>query len=164
MGKSYWGSARKMTSNKRGFVTLATGIDHYYKLAANLLESYIFNTSSNRLPFAIICDRNNEYTKKFDKIVLINNPTNSYMDKIEMLNLAPFEENIFIDADSLVYRNIDDMFSIFDGMTGVRFIGRKLPLNSKGGWFQHENTGAYKKEITFIPSFHGGYSFLRMIH
>ena len=36
-----------MMSNKKKFVTLDTGIDHYYKLAANLLESYIFNTGGN---------------------------------------------------------------------------------------------------------------------
>lgn len=143
-------------SDKMGFVTLATGIDHYYQLAANLLESYIFNAGSNRLPFAIICDRRNEYTERFDKIVLIDNPTNSYMDKIEMLNLAPFEKNIFIDADSLVYKNIDDLFSIFDGMDGVRFIGRKLPLNTTDGWFRYEDVGDYKEKLTFIPGFHGG--------
>ena len=145
-----------MMNNQKGFVTLATGKDHYYQLAANLLESYIFSTDSNRMPFAIICDRENEYTKNFDKVVLINNPSNSYMDKIEMLNLAPFEENIFIDADSLVYKDINDLFPVFDGLNGVRFIGRKLPLNTTVGWFRYDDIGDYKEEIKFIPSFHGG--------
>ncbi len=44
----------------RGFVTLAVGHEKYYKLAANLLKSYKYNTAKS-VPFAIIADRRNKY-------------------------------------------------------------------------------------------------------
>lgn len=56
---------------KRGFVTVATGNEYYYKLARNLLRSYrIFNF---KYPFAILCDRNNKYTEEFDDVVILDN-------------------------------------------------------------------------------------------
>lgn len=54
---------------KKGFVTVATGSEKYYKLAANLLCSYR-KQGQGEYPFALICDRENEYTKAFDDIVL----------------------------------------------------------------------------------------------
>lgn len=49
----------------RGFITIATGGDWYYQLAENLLLSYrLF--SEKPMPFAILCDRENEHTKCFD--------------------------------------------------------------------------------------------------
>lgn len=54
----------------KGFITVATGSDKYYKVAENLLKSYrLF--SKDPLPFAILADRENEYTKAFDKVLLI---------------------------------------------------------------------------------------------
>ena len=45
----------------RGFVTIATGDEQYYRIAANLLRSYRF-FSASPMPFALICDRENEYS------------------------------------------------------------------------------------------------------
>ena len=50
----------------RGFVTIATGNESYYRIARNLLRSYRMN-SSRPLPFALIADRENQYTKEFDQ-------------------------------------------------------------------------------------------------
>lgn len=66
-----------------GFVTLAVGNEHYYKLAANLLQSYRLNGNSNA-PFAIFADRENEYTVLFDKVILMDSPHLSYMDKLNI--------------------------------------------------------------------------------
>ena len=96
----------------RGFVTLAVGDEKYYKLATNLLNSYKYNTK-NFMPFAIIADRCNEYTEKFDKVVLLERATYSYMDKLEMLNHPPYDENIFIDADCLAYGDINEFWRYF---------------------------------------------------
>lgn len=76
----------------RGYVTLAVGDEKYYKLAVNLLKSYRLHTDET-LPFAIVCDRENKYTKMFDKTVIIKNPSRTYVDKLEILNLDIFNEN-----------------------------------------------------------------------
>ena len=46
----------------RGFITIATGKELYYQLAKNLLLSYKLFTDQP-YPFAIMCDRENEFTK-----------------------------------------------------------------------------------------------------
>ena len=89
-----------------GFVTLAVGDERYYQLAANLLRSYRLNGNC-QAPFAIFADRENEYTAMFDKVVLMQSPHRSYLDKLEMLATPPFEHNIFIDADCLIYNDIN---------------------------------------------------------
>ena len=72
----------------RGFVTIATGKKHYYRIAYNLLCSY--RTNSGAFPFAIICDRENEYTAAFDKVVRLDNPSRSYIDKLLLFEYIPF--------------------------------------------------------------------------
>ncbi len=74
----------------RGFVTIATGREEYYRLAHNLLLSYKYHTESP-LPFALLCDRENEYTSDFDQVVIIEKPYHSYHDKVYLLDLAPCE-------------------------------------------------------------------------
>ena len=98
---------------ERGFVTIATGKTHYYRIAKNLLDSYRVN-ASGAFPFAIICDRENEYTAAFDKVVMLDNPTHSYMDKLRLFDCLPWEETIFIDADCLVYGDIDRWWKLFE--------------------------------------------------
>ena len=58
------------TGGKKGFVTIATGKEQYYRLARNLFLSYKYFTKEP-LPFALLCDRENEYSEEFDQVVLI---------------------------------------------------------------------------------------------
>lgn len=90
----------------RGFVTLAVGDEKYYKLAENLLHSYKYHTKKP-FPFAIVADRENSVTAQFDKVVILDNPSCSYMDKLEMLQMPLFNENIFIDSDCLAYSDLN---------------------------------------------------------
>lgn len=53
----------------RGFITIATGKDLYYQLARNLILSYRLFCETP-FPFAILCDRENECTALFDKVIL----------------------------------------------------------------------------------------------
>lgn len=46
--------------DEKGFVTLAVGDEKYFRLAANLLNSYKLQTLYP-MPFAIIADRENKY-------------------------------------------------------------------------------------------------------
>lgn len=146
----------------RGFVTLAVGDEKYYKLAVNLLKSYKHNTKE-RFPFAIIADRENQYTRLFDKTILLKDASCSYMDKLEMLNNPPFDENIFIDTDCLVYKDINKYWDYFSEYVaeGVTCFGKALPITSHEGWFELENIGEYKNKIKFIPQMHGGILFFK---
>ena len=85
----------------KGFITIATGDERYYRMARTLLRSYR-QTCAEPVRFAVIADRENEYTAEFDDVVILEKPTNSWMDKLQLLQCCPYDENIFIDADCLV--------------------------------------------------------------
>ena len=88
---------------KKGFITIATGKDLYYKLAYNLIKSYKY-FCDDPVSFAILCDRENEYTKDFDDVIIFKEGArNSYLDKLSLGEYLPYDENIFIDADCLAF-------------------------------------------------------------
>lgn len=146
--------------NMKGFVTLATGDERYFELAANLLQSYCYFTKK-KYPFAIIADKENKYTQMFDKVVLIQEAEGSYMDKIRLLNTCPFEENIFIDADCLAYKDLNEYWECFQDADDFSCFGSVLPLDSKDGLFKQEDVAEYKNKIKFVTHLHGVIYYIR---
>ena len=148
-------------SQTKGFVTIATGKEQYYEIAKNLLHSYRF-TTKEPLPFAILCDAENEYTKEFDDVRIYPNPTRSYLDKLEMFDYLPYDINIFIDADCLVFNDINRLFDIFENADDFCCYGRVLPLDDKRGWFEYDNlTDELKNKIDYVVGLHGGVYYMR---
>ncbi|MCR5736903.1 MAG: hypothetical protein K6G64_04550 [Eubacterium sp.] len=114
---------------KRGFITIAAGKEEYYSLAQNLLRSYRY-FCTEQLPFAILCDRENEYTEQFDDIILFKDgATNSYLDKLSLGEYLPYEETIFIDADCLAFDDLNALFGYFEKADDFSCFGRVLPLD-----------------------------------
>ena len=144
----------------KGFVTIATGKEEYYRLAHNLLLSYKFYTTKP-MPFALLCDRENEYTQDFDQIVLMNNPYRTSLDKLKLLDLSPFEENIFIEADCLAYKDLNGLWDIFEGCPNFCTLGTRLSLQSEKGWFKQRDIGELRDMIHFCIIFQGGVYFIR---
>ena len=145
----------------KGFVTIATGKEQYYKIARNLLRSYRF-TTKDPLPFAILCDTENEYTKEFDDVCIFEEPSRSYLDKINMFDLLPYDINIFIDADCIAFRDINRLFDIFENADDFCCYGRVLPLDDKRGWFEHKNLNEnLQKQIDYVVGLHGGIYYMR---
>lgn len=143
----------------RGFFTIATGDEKYYKFANNLLQSY--RLRNEKYPFAILCDRENKYTKDFDQVVLLTDVKNNYLDKFKMLIDTPYEEGIFIEPDCLVYRDISVFFDL---------LARESDLSSFGWnddkithWFDNPQKIIKKfgSTIEEIPLFCPGYIFVR---
>ena len=148
-------------SQTKGFVTIATGKEQYYEIAKNLLHSYRF-TTKEPLSFAILCDAENEYTKEFDDVRIYPNPTRSYLDKLEMFDYLPYDINIFIDADCLVFNDINRLFDIFENADDFCCYGRVLPLDDKTGWFEYDNLNDdLKNQIDYVVGLHGGVYYMR---
>lgn len=146
---------------ERGFVTIATGNDRYYDLALNLLHSYRFHTKEP-YPFAILCDRANRKTDDFDNVIVIEKPSFSYNDKLQLIDYLPFQETIFIDADSLAYSDLNKWFDLFGEQGDFSCYGFAFKdLSTNNGWFSLHGMGKYKESISFIPSFNGGVYYLR---
>ncbi len=147
----------------RGFVTIATGKEQYYRIARNLLWSYRY-FSKDPVPFALICDRENEYTKEFDRIILMEHPAKSYLDKLELPRLIPYDETIFVDADTLAYRDLNDFWAAFEDATDFSVFGFDYPADYDGPvdpWFRKQDVAEYGERISSIPEFIGGVYYLR---
>lgn len=148
----------------RGFVTLATGNIVYYKMAANLLAS--FKIHNPGVPFAIICDRTNEYTDVFDDVVLLEKANGNYIDKLSLLIKSPYDESIFIEPDCLIYRNLDFFWELMSAESDCTSFG----WNGGGleRWFNTDETRDRLMELfpeinenTVVPLFNPGYIFIR---
>lgn len=143
---------------KQGFVTIATGDERYYQMARNLLRSYR-QTCKKPMRFALIADRHNEYTAEFDDVVILEHPAHSWMDKLQLLRSCPYEENIFIDADCLVYQDINFLWDLFEEADDFSCFGSALPMDAKDGWFTRDVEKLYP--IHFITHLHGMLYFIR---
>lgn len=111
----------------RGFLTLATGAENYYKLACNLLKSYKIS-SLNGSPFCILADRENKYTKLFDDVVVLENAKGSYTDKLQMILYTPYDETIFIDSDVIAYDDLNKYWSCFFRSVGFFLLWSNAPI------------------------------------
>ena len=145
---------------KKGFVTIATGDDKYYSIALNLLKSYKY-FSSEPFPFAILCDKKNSFTEFFDDVILLENATMTYMDKISLLKFLPYDETIFIDADCLAYGDLNVFFDMFDSADDISCFGSVLPKESEYGFFKLCDLGDYAERVKFSIDMHGGIMFFR---
>lgn len=142
----------------KGFITVATGKEQYYILAYNLLLSYRFH-SKEKTPFAIICDQHNEWTEDFDDVVIMDNPAHSYVDKLRILDLSPYDETIFIDADSLVYRDLNELWEMFKDGPDLGLLGCTHYDNL--GWWDNDNLGIFKDKVSFKITAMGGLYYVR---
>lgn len=148
-------------SDTKGFITIATGNERYYRIALNLLRSYRF-AAKEPLPFAVLCDEENEYTAEFDDVIVLPHATRSYLDKLEMFDYLPYDTNIFIDADCLAFNDINRLFDVFENADDFCCYGRVLPLDDKTGWFEYENLdGDLKSKIEYVVGLHGGIYYMR---
>lgn len=143
-----------------GFITIATGDEQYYKMAVNLLHSYR-HFSPSPLPFAILADRENELTAEFDDVRLFPTVHRNYLDKLNMFDLLPYDVNIFIDADCLAYGDLNGLFDVFQKADDFSCFGRVLPLDDKTGWFEYENLGEMKSQVSYVVGLHGGIYYMR---
>ena len=122
----------------RGFVTIATGDEQYFRFARNLLMSYKLFTSQP-MPFAIACDQENAYTALFDDVVILSPSAqtagHSFWTKFELLIHAPYDETIFIDADCLAYADLNGYWQYFSDADDFTGCGTNYPIDSEQGLF-----------------------------
>lgn len=145
----------------RGFITVASGSEEYYRLARNLLHSY-HHFCKDPVPFAVLTDEVNQWTSEFDDVILFRNgATNSYLDKLSLGAYLPYDETIFIDADCLAFGDLNRLFDDFRDADDFSCFGRVLPLEDKTGWFEYENLGDLKEKVSYVVGLHGGIYYMR---
>lgn len=144
----------------RGFITIATGSELYFQLAKNLLLSYkLF--CEDPMPFAILCDKENEYTALFDKAIVFQKSEHPYFDKFTLLKRSPFDETIFLDADRLAYGDLNEFWTYFKDAADFSAAGTNYPIDSDLGLFQKDAVNEYRDRVHWKPDIHGGLYFIR---
>lgn len=145
----------------KGFITIATGDIHYYRIAANLLLSYR-RFSESSCPFAIIAEEENEYTDLFDDVIIANEAKRSFLDKFLLLKLCPYDETIFLDADCLAYGDLNKYWDFFKDATDFSAVGSNFDLSdNNGAWYNIDGIGEYGKLIKYKTKIHAGVMFIR---
>ena len=139
---------------------MATGAMTYYVLARNLLISYRLHNPKT-LPFAIICDRRNEITDEFDGVVIMDSPSFSFNDKLRLAELTPYDETIFIDADSLVVRDLGGLWDIVKDSPDFGIYGAVYDPDSELGRAELERSGRLRDKMHSPCSCQGGMRFVR---
>ena len=122
----------------QGFITVATGSEEYYRLACSCC-TLIITFLNEPLPFAILTDQENAWTMQFDNVILMpDGATNTYLDKLSMGQVLPYDINIFIDADCLAFGDLNRLFEylkrrmIFRVLDGYcRLMIKQAGLNTK---------------------------------
>lgn len=137
----------------RGIITIGIG-DYYRRLAKHLVKSYYLN-NDKKYPFAIVTDEtDSELNSLFDIVILEKVKYNDgCIYKLNLYDYSPFKETLFIDADSLIVRDIHFMWEMYDancfGVIGTNASSHKyLKMNLQKVQHLHN--------ITEVPIFNGG--------
>ncbi|CAH0166397.1 hypothetical protein SRABI36_04127 [Pedobacter sp. Bi36] len=124
-----------MLKNDKSYFTYASG-KKYLSLAFTLARSYKHHNSIE-IPFYIIS--NSDFSLPWDlkwvkKAIVSKSQVGPGLEfKLHLLEISPTYKSIFIDADSLIYSNIDFIFNEFDETPSV--IGTKV---TNGIWVDED--------------------------
>ena len=144
----------------KGFITIASSVANYQKMARILCQSYKHTTESP-LPFAVVTDKKTELLDVFDDVIELPDLSKSANDKFLLLKVSPYDETIYVDSDCIAYNDLNELFICFEASSDVSAVGKKYPKDSTKGWYEKENLGKYKSKVNYIQDLHGGIYFFR---
>ena len=137
----------------RGITVMAYGSARFHAQAADLARS--LRLHSPNLPIAVVTDRPAEpvFGKLFDHVVPL--PSDSPPDcrpKLDLDLLSPFRHTLYLDSDSLAFR---DVTFVFDRHRHRDFVvlGRQI---SEGHWYGDVRSLCRLAGAPRIPQFNGG--------
>jgi hypothetical protein len=96
-----------------GVITICTKKEMYYHWAEILFKSILLHTN---IEFSLVYD-NEEWFKKYNLDKLVKYPIyktdikNPYLFKYELINYSPFDNTIFLDADTIIFKDITELFA-----------------------------------------------------
>lgn len=96
-----------------GVITICLNKEIYYHWTEVLFKSILLHTNIN---FALVYD-NEEWFNKYNLDKLVKYPIhktdieNPYTFKYELINHSPFDNTIFFDADTIIFKDITPLFN-----------------------------------------------------
>jgi hypothetical protein len=143
-----------MTKSERSAFTIAVGKQSFKNMAVNLARSIAHNAPETS--FTIITD---EFLKLpfrspriSQRLVKPGSLGRGFSTKLHLDRLAPTKRSMFIDADCLVYRPLDDLFDAFAGLP-VGVLGHN---RTDGELFCDVISTCRRFNVKSLPWFNGG--------
>jgi hypothetical protein len=103
----------------RSVITIAVGKPYYLNLAENLLKSFLLWNSNNEIQFLLLTDnarffnKYNANSKVSIQQINLSETDKSFTSKFKLFELAIASDNLFIDCDCLIYKDISYIFEAF---------------------------------------------------
>jgi hypothetical protein len=135
-----------------GIITIAFGVKHI-DLASNLAKSLIINNSN--ILRAVVTDNVGKQRLKdyYDIIIPLQTSVNSNLFHKLLLNeYSPFDETLFIDADCLVYKDLNPVFELLSKQSFAN-VGKEI---SNGEWYMDVKSVIKSLSLDSIPQINGG--------
>ncbi|OWK71765.1 hypothetical protein [Pedobacter sp. AJM] len=142
---------------QRNVLTIATGKEVYWKMAINLIRSFLWWNNNYDINFQIVTDLENPLpTDISGKIEIIKINQKEYGTGFSTkLHLDKFIKNgstLFIDSDCLIFEPLDSIFKRFKGLS-VSVVGNYI---NGGEWFGNISEILTRFSISSMPKFNGG--------
>lgn len=119
----------------RGIITISIGDSFYNSLAADLARSLEVHCPD--IPRAIITNRTDspELSRLYQHLIQpVDEESYAFSHKLLLNDYSPFEETLYIDADSLVFRDLGFIWEQYKDQS-VGFQGR---VSREGEWYKQD--------------------------
>jgi hypothetical protein len=147
----------------RSIITVAVGRPYYLGLAENLLKSFLLWNAENDIHFLLITDDVNYFNKYQNnpkvslKQIDLDETSKSFTSKFKMFDNAVATDNLFVDCDCLIYRDVDFIFETFKSRS-FSAIGNDIV---EGDFFCDVKKTLEYFKLTSMPKFVGSVYFFK---
>ncbi len=144
---------------KQGYLTVATNSEAFLKYAINLRLSCYLNDPQR--PFCLVTDEvlmntllEKKHSHYFDHIKICDNDSIAWETKFDLFKMSPFEETMYIDADSLMIKNPEPAWT----QLRERRFAVQGPKHFEGQWYGRTQQDIMElMDIDYFPKFNGGF-------
>lgn len=149
-----------MNNIQKAVFTLAIGKSIYVQMAVSLARSFKYWHKNSAIRFFIATDQKHLIPCDLSDIEIIELKSgvlgDGFSPKLHLEQIAPAQQNIFIDADCLCVGSLESVFDNFSGHA-VSVIGK---IVSTGNFFGDVASVCRRFELNGLPKFVGGLYYL----
>gem|GEM_PF-307707 len=148
---------KSILCDMRSIFTIATGSEVYLEYAFTLARSFLIHHPNSSIKFFIVTDLSVKKPNGLENIGIVKINQGSIApgisSKLFLDKLAPTEKSLFIDSDCLCFRNLESLFSNFDGHA-VSVVGFPISIGEWCGALSEDICRIFN--VSEIPRFNGG--------
>jgi len=144
---------------ERSVLTIAGGNKLYIDMACNLAMSFLYWNKDSGIQFYLVTDRADLVPAKLraDINIIAKTPdelNKGFSSKLQIGEFIQTKQTLFIDADCLVYGNLNEVFELFEGHS-TSVIGFNLTEGIDTGFCRDIKSVLAKTGTSYFPMFCG---------